>query len=246
MFNKLLLTSVAMGILSVSALAADLPSTKSPAQYAAPVFTWAGFYAGVNGGYAYRKMTTTDQDYYDYGGSRDLTKSGFTAGGQLGYNFQMGAFVYGLEADASYLGGSAKDIGKYDSFSSKAGFLGTVRARAGLAMDRALLYVTGGLAYGSTKNGYGYYSGPYPSPYKYYDGFTGTATSSGMSVGYALGAGLEYAFSDHWTARVEGLYANLGSKTVSCNPKYCGTGTAYRFKFENSSNLLRVGINYKF
>ena len=188
-------------------------------------------------------MTTTDQDYYDYGGSRDLTKSGFTAGGQLGYNFQMGAFVYGLEADASYLGGSAKDIGKYDSFSSKAGFLGTVRARAGLAMDRALLNVTGGLAYGSTRNGYGYYSDLNGF---HYNGFTGTATSGGTSVGYALGAGLEYAFSDHWTARVEGLYANLGSKTVSCNPKYCGTYSVSRFKFENSSNLLRVGINYKF
>ena len=234
MFNKLLLTSVAMGILSASALAADLPSAKGPAIYSVPVFTWAGFYAGVNGGYAYSKMTTTDQDYYDYGGSRDLTKSGFTAGGQLGYNFQMGAFVYGLEADASYVGGSRKDVGNFNSFSSKAGFLGTVRGRVGLAMDRALLYVTGGLAYGNAKSGYGYNNNN-----------AVTATSGGTSVGYALGAGLEYAFSDHWTARVEGLYANLGSKTVSCNPTYCGTSTA-RFKFENSSNLLRVGINYKF
>ena len=246
MIKKLLLTSVAMGILSGSAFAADLPSTKSPAQYAAPIFTWAGFYAGVNGGYAYRKMTTTDQDYYEYGGSRDLTKSGFTAGGQLGYNFQMGAFVYGLEADASYLGGSATDVGKFDAFSSKSGFLGTVRGRAGLAMDRALLYVTGGLAYGSTKNGYGNYYDLNHTYGDFYNGFTGTAKSSGMAVGYALGAGLEYAFSDHWTARVEGIYVNLGSKTVACDPKYCGTRNVYRFKFENSSNLLRVGINYKF
>jgi len=242
MVKKLLFTSVAIGMLSTSALAADLPSAKGPALYAAPIFTWAGFYAGVNGGYAYSKMTTTDQDYYSYIGSRDLTKSGFTGGGQIGYNFQMGAFVYGLEADASYVGGSRKVVGYSDSFSFKAGFLGTVRGRVGLAIDRALLYVTGGLAYGSTKNGYGLYN---DNGGAHYSGWAETATSSGTSVGYALGAGLEYAFSDHWTARVEGLYSNLGRKTVLCNPKYCGVSKD-KFKFGNSSNLLRVGINYKF
>ena len=247
MFKKLLFTSVAMVVLSGAALAADLPSTKGPAVYQAPIFTWAGFYAGVNGGYAYNRMVTTDLDDYGNLGTHGLTRSDFTAGGQLGYNFQIGAFVYGIETDMSYIGGRAKDVGYKESYSSKPGFLGTVRGRAGLAVDRALFYITGGLAYGNTKSGYGVYTdigGGTP-----YNGWAGSATSSGTSVGYALGAGMEYAFSDHWTARVEGLYNNLGSKTVLCDTQYCGTqynGIPYRFKFKNSSSLLRVGINYKF
>ena len=89
-------------------------------------------------------------------------------------------------------------------------FLGTVRGRLGYAVDRALFYVTGGLAYGG--NGGSGSVTYYPSgggPYAY------TSSGNNSNVGYAVGGGLEYAFTPNWTARIEYLFVDRGNKNTT-------------------------------
>ena len=156
-----------------SAFAADLPTHKSPMAPAfapPPSFTWTGFYVGVNAGYSFSEHgstnTTGSPAFAALGpafvpGSLSTGDGGFIAGGQIGYNYQMGTFVTGLEADIDYV-----DQHRRDSFTGAVlpaplgtslttsatrdlDFLGTVRGRIGITpFDRMLLFATGGLAYG--------------------------------------------------------------------------------------------------
>jgi outer membrane immunogenic protein len=106
--------------------------------------------------------------------------------------------------------------------------------------------VTGGLAYGNVKNGWGYYNDNGGSPYS---GWSDSFTSNKTRVGFAIGAGVEYAMTQNWTVKLEGLYADLGKNEASCPTTYCGTtnGTnLWRANFENSTALVRAGVNYKF
>jgi outer membrane immunogenic protein len=109
--------------------------------------------------------------------------------------------------------------------------LGTVRARLGYAADRALFYVTGGLAYGDPNATVALTSSGTPE-YSW--------TSNGWRTGYAVGGGVEYALSHTVTARVEGLYYNLGSTTVSDS-----LGSGDTFTFKDSGLLVRAGLNLK-
>jgi outer membrane immunogenic protein len=132
--NRNLLAGVALAALIAGpAAAADL-SYPAPAQTAyipAPVFTWTGFYIGVNAGYGWGTA--------DWSPDTD----GFAGGIQAGYNWQgAGPLVLGVEADLQYSGISS-DVYEQDYF-------GTVRARVGFAFDQFLLYGTGGLAYGKS------------------------------------------------------------------------------------------------
>ncbi|MFC3640214.1 outer membrane beta-barrel protein, partial [Camelimonas fluminis] len=209
--KKILLAGVAAATMLAagSAFAADLPSRKyAPVApvVIAPVFTWTGFYVGVNAGYAWN--TNDDKNNYGYGftpyyyGSNSNNDGGFAGGGQIGYNYQIGQFVIGAEADIQYADLKQKNNGfGYASNRNGIEWYGTVRARAGFAFDRALIYVTGGFAYGGGDSNNNYAFG-YPG--YYYGG-----NNSDTKVGWVLGGGLEYAFTDNLTARVEGMYVSL-------------------------------------
>jgi len=187
--------------LAAPAVAADL-SGRYPAPYVQPVaaFSWTGFYIGGNAGYGWGST-----DYGDPGG--------FTAGVQAGYNYQFaGPFVLGVETDINYSGMSGSGIGL--------GYFGTIRARAGWAMDRFLVYGTGGFAYGQADaNFFG-------------------LTSSANPTGWTLGLGAEYAVDRNWSARLEYLYVDLGTATYGtlAGPIVSGLDT----------NILRAGVNYRF
>ena len=166
MRNFLLATTALLG-LSASALAADLPARRAPAPFVAvPVFTWTGFYVGVNAGYVFDHDSTFRQSNgtvapaaSGLGVARPFTArvpdDGVTAGGQIGYNFQIGNAVIGIEADAAWT-----DIGRrvtiggpgapatLNTFRADLDYLGTVRGRLGWAFDRVMIYGTGGFAYG--------------------------------------------------------------------------------------------------
>src|SRR3978361_1619505 len=114
--KKLLLSSVALLGLTAGAFAADLPSRRvAPAPYVAvPVFTWTGFYVGVNAGYGFSDNDRNNGSYYGAGTTyygNDSSRDGFVGGGQIGYNYQIGNFVIGIEADAQYadLGGRSNN-----------------------------------------------------------------------------------------------------------------------------------------
>lgn len=234
-------TAVLATFLATTSYAADLPARQAPIIYA-PVFTWTGFYVGLNAGVGWagsRDVVVTGPTPGTSGvlsgGSSDGT---FVGGGQIGYNWQSGAIVYGVEADIQYVDtGGNVNWGIYDWWAGRGGddggYFGTVRARVGYAIDRTLIYITGGLAYG------GLNSNP----------MTGNSTSN---TGWTIGGGVEYAFTNNWTFRVEGLYVDLseGRKThVFFNPPGgalpAGTYTATADKGDGAG-LLRVGVNYKF
>jgi len=211
--KKILLSSVALLGFTAGAMAADLPSRRAPAPVVAavPVFTWTGFYVGVNAGYGWG--TDNERVFIPgvglVGGGNE---GGFVGGAQAGYNYQIGSFVVGLEGDIQYA-----DFGHKNVFVPGIGFVGntssdwfgTVRARAGVAFDRALVYATGGFAFADGNNG------------------------------WTVGGGIEYAFTNNLSAKVEGLYVNLNNDS-----KHYGI-LGYNHG-HNEFGVVRAGLNFRF
>ena len=182
--------------------------------------------------------------------------SGFIGGGQLGYNWQQDNIVYGLEADLNYLdisksysstGTTNAYIGYFTNTSqskSSINWLSTVRGRAGYAVDKALFYVTAGLAFGDTKSSS---SSIGTDNNTTFDVFSGSKSS--VRFGGVIGAGAEYALSDKLSARLEAEYFNLGTSKYDVSPQNAlavseGITTSASHKFDGET--VRFGINYKF
>jgi outer membrane immunogenic protein len=226
-----------------SALAADLPRSSAPPPLvqAMPIFTWTGFYVGLNGGYVFSTGKTVSQIGGFSNGELKTLGDGFTIGGTLGVNYQINSIVFGLEADLNYV-----DLGRTvvagiggltTTVSRDMTYLGTVRGRLGVAFDRALVYVTGGLAYGDPDS-----TTTFAVP-----GFAWSGSSSDTRFGYAVGAGLEYAFDRNWSAKVEYMYFDLGKKDY-LSPQVAGaaSGVVGTTRANNNGHLLRAGVNYRF
>src|SRR5262249_33509550 len=154
---------------------------------------WTGFYAGVNGGWAAGNLHGVDQvvNFADPNGGL----LGFT----VGYNYQVGQFVVGVEGDWGWADIAAhKTLDPFGSFTKhRLSDLATARARFGWAIDNSLLYVTGGYAGGDFSTGLYNATGPI------------YLRQSNFQSGYAVGAGLEYAFDTNLTAKVEYLFTSL-------------------------------------
>lgn len=228
------LIALASAVSTAAVQAADLgpPRSAPPQAYMEPVasFSWRGFYAGLNGGYAWgsgdpiivtQGLTT--------GALEAIDPSGFFGGGQIGYNAQFGSFVLGVEADLQggaidgSTSGTAGALGPFTA-SSEVNWLSTVRARAGFAADRMLIYATGGVAWADMD-------------FRLSDGVN-TFSGNDTLTGYAVGAGVEWALGLNWTARAEYLYVDLE------DAKFSGGGTSA--SFDNAFHTMRVGLNYKF
>jgi len=180
-----LLASVATG-----ALAADLPTHKSappptPA-YIAPPFSWTGFYVGVNGGYGFADLSKSN-----FGSS-----SGGLIGGTTGYNYQIGQFVVGVEGDLDWADIDRSGVNAIAPYKTDINTLATARARLGFAVDRALLFVTGGYA-GAEMNA----------------SYAGIGSQSDWRSAGIVGGGLEYAFTNNISAKAEYLYAPFADQT---------------------------------
>jgi outer membrane immunogenic protein len=244
-------------LIAGTASAADLPTHRAPvAPYtAAPAFTWTGFYAGVNAGVALRDSKVTAVGTAGFTGNVPLTTGNttrFAGGGQIGYNYQISSLVLGVEADLDYLAGKGFDAsgaipagiaaGTFTvTGSRKPNYLGTVRGRVGYAFDRTLFYVTGGLAYGAVAGGGAGSATLGGNKYP----FTSTSSDS-AKLGYALGAGVEYAFTANWTGRVQYLYADLGRSKTTYATTVRGTAYSSVVNPRNQVSLITLGLNYKF
>ncbi|MGP0088740.1 MAG: outer membrane protein [Xanthobacteraceae bacterium] len=248
-------------VMVAAASAADLYVKAPPA-----VYSWTGCYVGGNAGYAWGTANSSDTPggaWLTTGiapadlaaiqaqGTQSTNVSGFTGGGQIGCNWQTGRLVFGIEGDGEYLGVSSSSFSSIvlptsgvtaaNSASVSAHSLFTVRPRAGFAVDRTLFYVTGGLAMGnvSYSDTQTIFAPPNPSA---------SGSVSSTRTGYAVGGGVEYALSNHWTAGAEYLYVNLGSvgfNTVLVPPP---GGLTYTNAFNASfqENIVRARANYKF
>ncbi len=169
---------------------------------------WGGLYAGLNGGYGWSGNT----DYLD--------PTGGFGGGQVGYNFQRGNIVFGVEAD--FQGAGISDSNSYAK--SEMDYFGTVRGRVGYAFGRALVYGTGGFAFGDVQNSNG---GSHPW------------SASETQTGWVAGGGVEYKLAPNWSGKVEYQYLNLDAT----DPNGAGRlGDAALGQTE--VHTIRVGVNY--
>jgi outer membrane immunogenic protein len=235
---KALLAAIASIGLSGIASAADLPArtyTKAPI---APVetFNWTGFYIGGNVGGAWANTRVTDVNGFASsalpGTVTSLNNSGFLGGGQIGYNWQMGAWVFGLEADGGWMDIGGRTLLTGTTSNTMVGLrsagYGDITGRLGWAFDRSLLYVKGGFA--AIDN---------TATFSTLAPFAASLPSS--NTGYAVGAGWEYKITHNLSAKVEYLHFDFGhTLNYSLVP-----GT---FPFNQSLRVetVKVGLNYQF
>jgi outer membrane immunogenic protein len=206
MSKTILAMTVAAVVLAVGAAnAADLP--RGPAPYYTPppaaLYNWTGPYAGLNAGYEWGRITNSG-----------VEPSGIAGGLQAGYNWQSGQFVFGAETDIQISG--AEDTFAPYKFSNP--WFGTLRGRAGVALNNILFYGTFGLAYGGLK------------------GEIAGLDESRTHLGWTGGAGMEVGFTPNWSAKIEYLYMDLSNRGYSIT----GTNNGYE------ANMLRFGLNYHF
>jgi outer membrane immunogenic protein len=236
-----------------AASAADLNSgglKDGPLPLYAPVTSWSGFYAGVNGGYAWGNDDTLSAEVFKHRylkdeGRKTLSPDGGFGGGQIGYNWQSGQFVFGIEADIQ--GGEISDsasLSLFDGYASaraksELDWFGTVRGRLGYAADNWLFYGTGGFAYGGVKD-----TLSVTAPFY---GKTKSASKDETETGYVVGGGVEYKFNPSWSLKAEYQFIDLGSEKLSGTSYgyYCASATA-SLKADHSYETVRVGLNYHF
>jgi len=228
------LLATTSGVAAVAAAggvqAADM-AMKTPVVAPPPPALWAGWYVGVNAGTNWQHATNLG-----YGTTSVTTDAtGFIGGGQIGYNWQNGNYVYGLEADFDGLTGkgSSNPTGAKGSgnINNRITWLSTIRTRAGLALGNTMAYITGGLAIGEVKDNFGPFS-------------CCTKSASKTRVGWTVGGGVETFLTQNWTLGAEALFVDLGQYS---GPNFnCVECAGKATKFSHQAIISRLKLNYKF
>ena len=238
--KRILLTSAALTLLAAASpvLGADLPMyTKAPA-IAAPAYDWSGFYVGVFGGGGYGNYNLNNAlgpaGFANY--TINYSSTGGIAGGELGYNVQSGNIVVGVEADGFWSGIKGSDvdqfnagtlpIGSVDATSLRDGF--TLRARGGIAVDRLLLFFTGGWAYGEFQH-------------TNTDPVFGVDRFSANRSGLTAGGGIAYAITNNLIGKFEYRYYDFGryERAAPLNAQI-------PYTVDNTYSVVTLGLDYKF
>lgn len=236
MLKRALAGVSALALLGGAASAADL-ATKYPVKAApvvVPVFSWTGFYIGANVGWAWQNNDLSVSPFYGIPATNINVGSanGFIGGLQAGYNWQFANnVVIGLEADIEWTDLGSNGVAIVSPGRGLAAglttasmdYAGTIRARLGYAFDRVLPYITAGVAYGKTDFGSIY----------------GVSTSE-TNWGWTIGGGVEYAFTNNITAKLEYLYVDLDGST------YTIPSTLGSIQADTNTSVLKAGVNYKF
>lgn len=227
-----LLATASSVVLIGNAVAADMPVK---ARAVEPVMSWAGPYVGINAGVAWNRSTFSNPDAFSTIAVDPIwsdRSASFLVGVQVGYNFQSGRLVYGVEADIDWVNGksSAATLGGTQS-SSKFDWMSTIRARGGVVVaPQILVYSTGGVAFAHFSDSWGFPAIP-----------AGTFDSNSTRTGWVAGGGVEYMVNRNWTVRVEALYADFGSTTQTSTT----FGGPYRSTFKHSVSVARAALNWK-
>jgi outer membrane immunogenic protein len=240
--KKLLLGAVGLVALgmAVPAVAADLaarPYTKAPPVIAA-LYDWSGLYVGINGGWgsSHKCWDATAFPFTGPEGCHDAT--GGVVGGQAGYRWQNGAFVFGVEAQGDWanLRGSNQStlIPAFTNRSRIDGF-GLFTGQLGYAFNTALLYVKGGAAV--TADRFDVISTP--------SGALAGTTAGQTRWGGVVGTGIEFSFAPNWSAAVEYDHLFMGTKdTTFTDVTFGGLFGADRIR--QDADLVTARVNYRF
>lgn len=234
--RHLIIATVSATVLaSGSAFAADLRvPVRAPTPAAVVAYNWSGFYIGAHGGGAWGDkewlftgpLTTTDH----------RVKGAF-AGGQIGYNWQFGSWVFGLEGEGSWadLTGSSTCPNPAAVCESEVRWLASATGRLGYAIDNWLLYVKGGWAGAGDR-----YFVRFPAT-PALDERSGNISRSGWTVG----GGVEVGFAQNWSAKVEYMYADLGRETFDFTRIATGAFVETA-QVDQTIHTVKFGINYHF
>ena len=239
--NKLL-ASAAFGALilgAASASAADLaarPYTKAPPPaVVATVYDWSGFYIGINGGWAESRDRRVFDATSTLFGSYDA--NGPTVGGQIGYRWQTGGWVFGLEAQGNWadVSGSRASLvlpPPGDTVRSKMDAFGLFTGQLGYAWNNVLLYVKGGAAI--TDRNYQFLTA----------GVVTAETGYGTRLGGTVGAGLEFSLAQNWSLGVEydHIFENRHGATFTTPGGVALTG----FTTGGDTDMILGRLNYRF
>jgi outer membrane immunogenic protein len=220
---KTLLAAAAMALLAAGGARAADVVVEEPLPPEVPVFTWTGFYVGIQGGYVWTDLdidgVTDDVDSLDGG----------LFGGYVGYNFQYDSWVFGVEGDFNGVWND-KDFGfggppPLLTVDVGTDWLASIRGRVGYTWDRALIFATGGVAFTRATADVT---------------FAGFPTVSGDQTftGWTLGGGFEYAFTDNWIGRAEYRYYGFDDEDLD--------GAGGLGGFDVDTQTVTVGIAYKF
>ena len=252
MYRKLLMASVgAMALTGSAAFAADLapPPVYVPP---APIFTWTGIYIGGQIGYAWasgnNNFTGFDPFFGPAGGtflstSAGGTPSGVIGGANVGYNYQINHWVFGIEGsvDGTSLSNTAV-LGFPDGTAltahTKADIQGSIRGRLGVAWDRALIYATGGVAFGGFNTDVSILNPAVP--------FFANGNVSNTRVGWTVGGGIQYAITNNWSVRAEYRYTNWGTLSDGRLAAVAAPGVFFNGNRHLNQNQVQVGFDYKF
>ncbi len=251
-------SALGLGFAQVAS-AADL-ARKAPvaAPMVAPVYNWTGFYVGVHAGWGWNQndgATTFLPSAAAFGAapfSFSNDNDGGMLGAQIGVNYQVSNWVFGIEADASWVDWDNSVTvgpiglfpppgviaGSFQTATTDFNFFGTLRGRLGFAANNWLLYVTGGLAWADIDH-------TVTTSFAATGGGVFVGTSGDTRAGWTIGGGVEWGFAPGWSLKAEYLYYDLGDTTVVATSA-AFPGFASSTTFDNTGHIARVGLNYRF
>lgn len=214
-----LLTAAGVALGAQAASAADMsrPVYKAPPPAVVAAYNWSGFYIGGHIGYGWGSEGAFDTAAL-VGGSTD--PDGFLGGVQVGYNWQVDRWVFGIEGDWSWTGADGATVLGVP-FSSDHSWYATLTGRLGYAWDSWMWYVKGGAAWADTE-----YT------------LLGFGTASDTRVGWTIGTGLEWAIAPNWSAKLEYNYLDFS------NDSFAFVGGPV--DVDTQVHLVKLGLNYRF
>jgi outer membrane immunogenic protein len=254
-----------LGLIAAPAMAADL-AVKAPVYKAPPVavYNWTGCSIGGNAGWiggddrleTYPSGSLSGLNPSPNAHSYQPRGSSGTAGAQIGWNWQGAGspLVLGVEVDFNLSGLAEHASATYgaiaqppatwtphtETVDKKLGWFSTYRVRAGYAVDRALIYVTGGAVVGRVKSSLNY------NAFTLGTDFLLNGSAAATRTGWTAGAGFEYAFAENWSVKAEYLYINLGSFSFDAPLIVAPDGRAWGLNTKVREHVVRAGLNYRF
>jgi outer membrane immunogenic protein len=229
--------ALSLGLVS-AASAADMAVKARPVVAPVMMYNWTGFYIGGNGGWAssrkcwdYAGTVAAPLAVYLAEGCHDAT--GGVIGGQIGYNWQAGSWVFGVEAQGDWANLRGSNISlAFPTFTNRSRIdaIGLFTGRVGYAWNNALLYVKGGAAVVSDR--YNYYLN---------NAVVDTGTASETRWGAAVGVGFEYGFTPNWSFAVEYDHLFLGDRNIAfASPAQTVD------RIQQDVDMITARINYRF